>query len=145
MAGFTIVEVLVASLIITIAGLGLALMFSTGQALIQEEGQTRTALRLAQQRIEEVRATKVSPTNPPDQPHQQEEFPDFVQIPFPPGYERRTKITRVCANDFTNETCPGVDPVWLVSVDVRQAGDSRARCEEPRFLCVSLASVTTGP
>ena len=54
--GLGLVEVLVASIVVGIAGVGVAVMFSAGQAFINAEGDNRVALFLAQQRIEQLRA-----------------------------------------------------------------------------------------
>lgn len=54
-AGFSIVEVLVASLVAAIAIVGIALMFGSGSALVSVLGEDRVALGLAQQEIERIR------------------------------------------------------------------------------------------
>ena len=54
--GIALLEVLVSSVILTIAILGLALMFSFGASYIAAEGGERIAVFLAQQRMEELRA-----------------------------------------------------------------------------------------
>src|SRR6266511_1546051 len=58
-SGITLIEVLIASLIVGIGAIGLALMFAHGQAFIAGEGDNRVAVYLAQQKIEEVRAQRV--------------------------------------------------------------------------------------
>jgi type II secretory pathway pseudopilin PulG len=55
-SGFTILEVIVAAIIVGIAVIGVALMFGAGQAFIHAEGDNRIALWLAQQKIEQLRA-----------------------------------------------------------------------------------------
>ena len=55
-AGVTLIEILVASVVIGIGAIGLALMLGTGQAVLTAEGDNRGALYLAQQRIEQLRA-----------------------------------------------------------------------------------------
>jgi type II secretory pathway pseudopilin PulG len=54
-AGFSIVEVLVASLVAAVAIVGIALMFGSGSAWVSVLGEDRVALGLAQQEIEMVR------------------------------------------------------------------------------------------
>jgi type II secretory pathway pseudopilin PulG len=54
--GVTLVEALIGAVIVGIAAVGVALMFSSGQAFINAEGDSRVATYLAQQRIEQVRA-----------------------------------------------------------------------------------------
>lgn len=95
--GIFILEVLVAALIVAIAAVGLSLMYSTGQALVQAQGANRVAVQLAQQRIEQVRAGGFGPQTLPDL----REEPSFVSVPNNPGYERTTVITGVCPNDFS--------------------------------------------
>ncbi len=53
--GLALIEVLVGSVIVAITGVGLALMFSSGQLLISAEGDNRVSLFLAQQRLEQLR------------------------------------------------------------------------------------------
>jgi hypothetical protein len=54
--GVALLEVLTASVIVMIAMIGLALMFSMGSSYVAAEGGERVALFLAQQRLEELRA-----------------------------------------------------------------------------------------
>jgi len=55
--GLSLVEVLVAAVVLGIAAVGVALMFSTGQAFINGEGDSRISLFLAQQKVERLRAS----------------------------------------------------------------------------------------
>ena len=54
--GIALLEVLTASVVLSIAMIGLALMFSMGSSYVRAEGGERVALFLAQQRLEELRA-----------------------------------------------------------------------------------------
>src|SRR5262245_55442504 len=54
--GVTLVEALIAAVVVGIAAVGVALMLGNGQAFISAEGDNRVAVFLAQQRIEQVRA-----------------------------------------------------------------------------------------
>jgi prepilin-type N-terminal cleavage/methylation domain-containing protein len=54
--GFSLLEVLIASLLIGISAVGVALMFSTGYAFVHAEGDNRVALLLAEQKLEQLRA-----------------------------------------------------------------------------------------
>ena len=54
--GIALLEVLTASVVVLIAMIGLALMFSMGSSYVRAEGGERVALFLAQQRLEELRA-----------------------------------------------------------------------------------------
>ncbi len=55
--GVIMLEVLTAGVILAIAVIGLAVMFSWGQAFVVAQGDDRVALYLAQQRIESLRAS----------------------------------------------------------------------------------------
>ena len=52
----TLIELLIASLIVGVAVVGLSLMFAQGAAMTASQGDDRVAISLAQQRIEELRA-----------------------------------------------------------------------------------------
>jgi len=52
--GVAIIEVLTAAVILAIAVIGLAVMFSWGQSFVVAQGDDRVALYLAQQRIESL-------------------------------------------------------------------------------------------
>src|SRR5437879_482258 len=54
--GIALLEVLTAGVVLSIAMIGLALMFSLGASFVTAEGGERIALYLAQQRMEELRA-----------------------------------------------------------------------------------------
>jgi len=54
--GIALLEALTASVVVLIAIIGLALMFSMGSSYVRAEGGERVALFLAQQRLEELRA-----------------------------------------------------------------------------------------
>ena len=54
--GWAIMEVLIAGVVLSVAALGLALMFSFGQAWVKSEGGERVALYLAQQKLDQMRS-----------------------------------------------------------------------------------------
>lgn len=54
--GVTLIEVLVTTLVTAIAALGLALMYAMGGTFVVARGDDRTALGLAQQKIEQLKA-----------------------------------------------------------------------------------------
>ena len=56
-AGLSIVEVLAVTVIVGIAVIGVALMFGKGSAWVSATGADRVAAGLAQQRIEQIRAS----------------------------------------------------------------------------------------
>src|SRR5215475_7805615 len=55
-SGITLIESLIACLVVGIAAVGLATMFARGQASISGEGDNRVAVYLAQQKVEMARA-----------------------------------------------------------------------------------------
>jgi type II secretory pathway pseudopilin PulG len=54
--GVTLLEVLVTALVLGLAAVGLALMYSMGNTFVVAKGDNRVALGLAQQKIEQVKA-----------------------------------------------------------------------------------------
>jgi len=97
-AGFTIVEAIVAAAVVGIAGMGVLMMFGTGQMDIQSGGTDRISAQLAQQRIEQVRAAGYGPKFLPDP----REESTMTAVPGNPGFERTTVITEVCTTNFAN-------------------------------------------
>ena len=99
--GLSLVEVLVASVVVGIAGVGVAMMFGTGQAYINAEGDNRVMLFLAQQRIEQVRALGYSSlfASPPSSSTQ--------AVPNHPGYTRSVSIECVPRDNYAaaSEAC----------------------------------------
>jgi Tfp pilus assembly protein PilV len=103
----SILEVLVAGVILTIAGLGTALMYSKGYGLVTSEGDARVALSLAQQRIEQIRAGGFNsvPANPTDSSATPVEI---LEQPVcnganpceHPGYQRSTSVVCVSPTNF---------------------------------------------
>ena len=131
-AGFSLIEVLIGGLIVAIAGVGMAMMFGRGQAMVQGGGDDRAALALAIQRLEQVRAAGFGSPTLPDP--REETAVDGVQInnvsnsDAVPGFRRRTIITGVCPTNFTiawnDGACPqplnpGTVEAKLVTVMVR--------------------------
>lgn len=95
-AGFTILEAIVAALVVGMAAMGVLMMFGTGQTYIQSSGTERIAAQLAQQRIEQVRAAGFGPKFPADP---REEL-IMTAVAGNPGFERTTVITDVCTTNF---------------------------------------------
>lgn len=99
--GLGLVEVVVASVIVGIAGVGVALMFSSGQAYISAEGDNRVMLFLAQQRVEQIRALGYASlfASPPSS--------STVAVPNHPGYTRSVSIECVPRDNYAaaSEAC----------------------------------------
>jgi Tfp pilus assembly protein PilV len=95
-AGFTLLEAIISSVVVGIAAMGVLMMFGTGQTFIQASGTERITAQLAQQRIEQVRATGYGRKSPPDP----REETVWTAVPGNPGYERMTIITDVCSTNF---------------------------------------------
>jgi type II secretory pathway pseudopilin PulG len=96
-SGFTLLEAILSALLVSISFIGVLMMFSTGQTFVQASGTDRISAQLAQQRIEQVRATGYGTKFPPDP---REEL-IWTLVPNNPGYERMTVITDVCSTNFT--------------------------------------------
>lgn len=120
-SGITLIEVLIASLVVGIAAVGLALMFAHGQAFIAGEGDNRVAVYLAQQKIELSRAQgftalTVGTTT--------ELFDNALAIVASnPFYTRTTVVDCVRADNYAATTgCPSSPPqAWRITVTVQSA------------------------
>ncbi len=104
------VEVLTAGVVLSIAILGLALLFSMGSSYVAAEGGERVALFLAQQRLEELRAVGLA------RAVAEAERP----VPGFPGFLRSTTITVGTDLDGSGDV-PRIITVSIRSL-VRQAG-----------------------
>jgi Tfp pilus assembly protein PilV len=94
--GFTLIEAVISAMVVGIAAMGVLMMFGTGQTFVQASGTDRIAAQLAQQRIEQVRATGYGTKFPPDP----REETIWTAVPGNRGYERMTIITDVCSTNF---------------------------------------------
>jgi hypothetical protein len=108
--GVALLEVLTASIVVLIAMLGLALMFSMGSSYVSAEGGERVALFLAQQRLEELRAIGLA------RAVAESERP----VPGFPGFMRSTTIAAGTDLDGSGDI-PRLITVSVRSL-VRQAG-----------------------
>ena len=131
-AGFTLIEAILSSLLIAISFIGVLMMFSNGQTSVQSSGTDRIAAQLAQQRIEQVRATGYGKKFPADP---REEL-IWTLVPNNPGYERTTVITDVCSTNFAiawdNGGClpaTGEAQTRLVVVTVRALNNARVEID----------------
>jgi type II secretory pathway pseudopilin PulG len=117
--GISIIEVLIGALLLGIASAGVTLMFGSGQAFIAGEGDSRVALALARQAVEQVRASGFGPTSGAD-PREEPAFNSTAYGTTHPGYERTITIASVCANNFL-PACTPPTPIEakLITVTVR--------------------------
>jgi len=108
--GIALLEVLTAGVVLSIAMIGLALLFSMGSSYVAAEGGERVALFLAQQRLEELRAVGLA------------RAVAEVERPVPgvPGFLRSTTITAGTDLDGSGDV-PRIITVSVRSL-VRQAG-----------------------
>ena len=67
-AGIAILEILISSIVVGTAAIGIALMFSTGSAWVASGGDKRAATMLAQQKVEQLRSMTFAcvPLGPPE-------------------------------------------------------------------------------
>ena len=108
--GIALLEVLTAGVALSIAMIGLALMFSLGMSFITAEGGERVAVFLAQQRIEELRAIGLARAIA----EPERDIPGF------PGFRRTTTIVGGTDLDGSGQV-PRVITVSVRST-IRQAG-----------------------
>ena len=132
-AGFTLLEAVLSSVLVAIAGMGVLMMFSTAQTFVQSSGTDRIAAQLAQQRIEQVRATGYGTKFPPD-PRAET---IWTLVPNNPGYERTTVITEVCSTNFAiawnNCSPPEAErAARIVVVIVRALNNNQAGVVDPQ-------------
>ena len=130
-AGFTLLEAILSSALVAIAGMGVLMMFATAQTFVQSSGTDRIAAQLAQQRIEQVRATGYGTKFPPDP----REETIWTLVPNNPGYERTTIITDVCSTNFAIAWNVGCVPATteaqarIVVVTVRALNNARVEID----------------
>lgn len=108
--GTALLEVMVAGVILSIAMMGLALMFSLGSSFVTAEGGERVALYLAQQHLEELRAIGLARATT----EAENDIPGF------PGFVRSTTIVGGTDPDGSGDV-PRLITVSVRSL-VRQAG-----------------------
>jgi hypothetical protein len=108
--GIALLEALMASLVLSIAMIGLALMFSMGSSYVRAEGGERVALFLAQQRLEELRAIGLARAVTEAE----------TAVPGFPGFVRTTTIAGGPDLDGSGDV-PRIITVTVRSL-VRQAG-----------------------
>jgi Tfp pilus assembly protein PilV len=122
-AGVTIVEIMVSAFIVGISAVGVALMFSTGQAYVQAEGDNRVSLFLGQQKLEQLRVrgyaalavTDTSAAEPPATATETLDLTAGLGTPLPPCsasslacYTRTWSVAGVNQDNYTTrEACPG--------------------------------------
>jgi len=124
--GVIMLEVLTAGVILAIAVIGLAVMFSWGQAFVVAQGDSRVALYLAQQKIESLRASGYSATealnsNCGGTPEADENLTAGVGNLQP--FTRQTAVEHVSDNNLTNLEC-GTNTIRItvtVTANIMQA------------------------
>ena len=146
-AGFTLLEVLIAGVILAIAVVGLTLMLSSGQSFVMADGDERVGLYLSQQKIEKLRtlglrcipvgtsADVVGPEPGCGASTQQ----DYNETPADLGSSRYSRLTVVeCVDPQTfTPTAPCPDPVTAKRITVTV--DPEMREADP----ITISSVLT--
>jgi hypothetical protein len=105
--GLSLIEVLVAGLVMGTAIVGMSLMYGTGSSRVTSTGDDRVASGLAQQRIEKIRALGWGcvTTRPPATP------PCEIGIPMPEVAVYPAGAVNPGVRSFTRDTCiQPVDP-----------------------------------
>ena len=133
-SGVATLEVLISSVIVGVAVVGVALMFATGQAYITAEGDNRVGLFLAQQGIERLRAggyTALAVAEITENP-----------VLNHPGYIRISSVACVDRDNYdsTPVSCAGAtSPAKRIKVTVQTA------LSNPMATPVTLQSVLASP
>jgi Tfp pilus assembly protein PilV len=108
-AGVSLVEILVASLVIGVSVIALSLMFANGSAWVSAMGDDRVAAGLAQQRIEQIRSAGWSAAmaapgiTPPESDVDAAGCSDLVSNP---QCRRTVKYTRVTCIQYVDPSSP---------------------------------------
>jgi len=121
-AGIVLLEVLISSVIVGIAVVGVGLMFATGQAYITSEGANRVALFLAQQKIEQLRALSYTGLTVTDSTTAEPPATATPEDPVPsyPGYSRTWSVACVAQTDYTlRVTCSTASAAKRIRVTVQ--------------------------
>jgi Tfp pilus assembly protein PilV len=134
--GITLIESLLACLVVGIAAVGLATMFAKGQVFISGEGDNRVAVYLAQQKIEMARSmcqARITDTNCVNFLTAATTSPDLFSkdmaaVASDPFYTRTTVVDCVAADDYSSidVDCTTANAAKRVTVTVH------ARTKEPR-------------
>lgn len=142
--GISLLEVLICSVIVSIAAVGVALMFGAGQAVIQAEGDNRVALFLAQQKVEQLRTlghaeleqnrvTDSTTAEPPGIATPECLDANLTLSAGPactaPGYLRSWSVVCMDRGDYSiRRACGGVSRAIRIRVSVEtEPADPRAR------------------
>ena len=152
-AGFTLLETIFSAALVSIAVIGMMMMFASGQTTVFSGGQSRIATLLAQQRIEEIRAAGFGPRDPPD-PRVESDTATWdvpwTPVPGNPGYERKTQVRDVCSTNyniaFNNGGCLPALPraeTKIFFVTVRAVGPHGNNVLDPETSPVTLQTVLT--
>ena len=127
--GVALVEVLIAAVVLGIAIIGLASMFSSGQSFVVAEGDERAAIFLAQQKIEKLRSldftcipvgtgNSVASDCTGTPPQDYNETPEELGFP---RYTRTTVVLCVDPSTFNPVSCP--NPITAKRITVTVASE----------------------
>jgi prepilin-type N-terminal cleavage/methylation domain-containing protein len=137
-SGVSIIEVLIASVIVAIAGVGTALMFGSGQAYVNSEGDNRVSTYLAQERIEQLRALGFSNLTAPTSATTETVNITPAGTTGAQAYSRVWSVSCVNRDDYTSAiSCSGgaFPPAKLITVTVEPTPAA------PKARAVTLVSV----
>lgn len=129
--GVAIIEVLIAAIVLGVATIGIALMFSHGGSFITAEGDDRVAIYLARQKIEDLRRISVTciPIGGPGDtgaligPNPNTgctatQVYNELQVREAPRYIRTTAVWCVVPTDFTPSVPPNPIPTTCSSTQL---------------------------
>lgn len=125
-AGITLMESLIASMLIGIAAVGAATMFARGQAFIAGEGDNRVAVYLARQRIELARAQGFASL--PEGTTTELSSQALATVTSNAFYTRTTVVDCIDANDYSSTVDCAAHPTAAKRVTVTvQSAPKEAR------------------
>ena len=111
--GLSLIEVLVAALIVGISAVGVALMFGTGQAYVWTEGDSRVALYLAQQKVEQFRSVGYASIGAPASASETVDLTPTGATVLQ-QYTRSWSVDCVSDTDYSSVvTCPGAKRITV--------------------------------
>ena len=122
--GVAIIEALVAGVVLAVAAIGLAVLFSWGQSFVVAQGDNRVALYLAQQRIESLRAsgygaTEVLKSNDCGGTSPALDETLTAGMGNSQSFTRQTAVEYVKDDDFTKVECgPGISETDSIRITV---------------------------
>ena len=146
--GMALLEVLIASVLVALAAVGVGLMFSSGQASIHADGDNRVALFLAGQRIEAIRAQGYTGSLAAFGTVVETSATAGSTLQDNPGYRRTTVVSDQCPANYSilrsAGACPSppaTDQAKLITVTVEPMEGASTTVTDRMARSVTLQAV----